>query len=241
MGTFNFVFTAAAKSRPQIRESRQVQVEVPVTNSRPDTLRRTQRAVAGGGCAVVAGGAALVVAALVAPQGLTGGKALVADGALVDSPAAAGRGGRGDGRGGGGGVLVAAAAARGELAVAGFVASQGLVGSESLATNRALVNQLSRIRDRRRWWKAGVGLQRWSCGGGGGGAAASEHDEAESEVLFLGGVIMMAVNAAGTLGSLALRPGLEVVAGGGGGGGGVELKRRRRWSSGRVESFKRHC
>ncbi|KAG6419177.1 hypothetical protein SASPL_121389 [Salvia splendens] len=68
--------------RELIRDRRQVEVEIPVINSGPHLFRRT-----GGG-----GGAIVVVAALVPSQGLPRGEALVADGALVDSPSGAGEG-----------------------------------------------------------------------------------------------------------------------------------------------------
>lgn len=67
--------------------------------------------------------------------------------------------------------------------------------------------------------------------GGRGSSAASEHDEAESQVLFLGG---SRVVEAGTLGTLALGPWLEAVE-----VGLLEVKRRGCCGWG-VESFKSH-
>jgi hypothetical protein len=122
-----------------------------------------------------------------------------------------------------------------ELAVAGLVASQSLVGSKGFATNRTLVDQFRRIN--RRWRKTCLNLQvlllLHNRGGGGGGAALSEHEEAESEVLFFRG--LMAVTYTVALRALALSPWIRtaeasVI---------LELKRRRR-SGGRVQSFKCH-
>lgn len=89
-----------AESRPELRQGREVQIEITVADGGTRTFRRgdTAAASSGGG----APSAAFVVASLVSTQGLASGKALVADGALV-RPSAGGDGGGCGGAGTGGG------------------------------------------------------------------------------------------------------------------------------------------
>lgn len=149
-------------------------------------------------CDGAVGGAAsaVVVAALVSSQGLPGREALVADGALVGPPTRghAGRNSRDslnfglDGGGGGGGI---------RLAVAGLVAAECLVRTESLVADDAPV--------RRRGMRRQV--SRRGGGGSGVGGAASEQHEAESHVLLLGKRVL----PTWPLGPLPLGPRLAVV------------------------------
>lgn len=153
MRALHLLFQAGAGFRPRLRQSGQVQVE-------------TSAADFGAGAGAVA---AVVVAALVAAEGLAGGEALEADGALVGLTGAGGGGGT-HRREGLRGVV-------GRLPVAGLVASECLVGGEGLVADGALVGKLEG-RGRRRAVVRGGG------GGGAAAAASGEHDKAEGEVLF---------------------------------------------------------
>jgi len=109
----------------EIGERGQVQVKLPVAQRRPYPFRGgygAARTSTGGGAALGPADCPLVVAPLVAAEGLSGGEALVADGALVGLSTGGSSGG-GGGRGGGVGLFVFA----GEFPVAGFVAAEGLV------------------------------------------------------------------------------------------------------------------
>lgn len=189
--------------------------------------------------AASAAAAAFVVTTLVSTQGLSCGEGLVADGAHMGPTTAVvgGRDGAGSdgGRGGGGGGLVFASS--GVFSVAGLVSTEGLVRGEGLVANRTLVHKL-RYRYRRHLWCCRTGRLVALYGGGGvnvsgscAAAATSEHDEAESEVLFLGGWVIKP----STLRTLALGPWLKAVE------AGSVLEVERRGGCGRrVESFQSH-
>lgn len=153
--------------------------------------------------------AAVVVAALVAAEGLAGGKALEADGALVGPSTSTHRRRIISGTGGGPRV-----GGRG-LAVAGLMAAKRLVGREGLITNST---SISSRRRRGREKICSGGIRRCS--------AAGEHDEAEGEVLFFGGGV--GGIETGSFGAFPFGPGLHrievlvAVAEEGGGGGGIE-------------------
>ena len=217
------------KPRPELQRGREVQVEPPLTLAVAGSaaLRRGHSAAA----------SAVVVAPLVAAEGLAGGESLMADGALVGLNTGRGGGGGGSRRVVGSSVGGAVRGGGGGLAVAGFVAAEGLVRREGLVADAALVGELQSRRRRRREARGG----RRSGGGCGGaaGAAAGEHDEAESEVFFLGRyrrVLVKATAGRWAAGALPLDPWLVeavetlrllVVV--------VERERRRR--CGRVQSF----
>lgn len=118
-------------------ESRDVQIDITVCVA--DGMGGADPFGGSGG----AGSAALVVATFVSAQGLSSGKGLMADGALVE-PASAGGCGGGGGRSStgdvGGSVLILILMFGGEFPMTGLVTTESLVRGEGLVANRASVS-----------------------------------------------------------------------------------------------------
>lgn len=117
----------------QVRQGRDVEIKITVADGMSGSyaFRDSGRTV----------NAAVVVATLVSTQGLSSGKGLMADGALVKPASAVGcRSSRSGGCCGGGGSVVIFGA--GEFPVAGLVATESLVRGEGFLANRAFVSEV---------------------------------------------------------------------------------------------------
>lgn len=115
--------------------------------------------------------------------------------------------------------MIFGSAAASKFPVTGLVSTQSLVRGEGFVADTAFITEFdsissiwTRLRYRRRPRRSGLGGAVAVKGGGigcgdSGRAATSEHDEAESEILFLGARRLVT----GALGTLSFSPWLQIV------------------------------